>query len=85
MILAIIVLAVILILLLFRPRPRPSSRHADPVDSHSSGLTGRDPGFSADTPADFEPGSGDFGGAGSSGSWDSDDSGDGDGDGGGDD
>lgn len=92
LIFAIIVLAIILLALVMKPvaqvAPKSRRRGGDaPVTPLDGGSMMRDSSASAD--ADLTPGGGDFGGGGSSGSWDDpgDSGGDngGDNDGGGDD
>jgi uncharacterized membrane protein YgcG len=77
LIIVIIMLAVILLALLVRPVRKPSTA-GKARDRAAAGDAGVVPTSST---SDFTPGGGDFGGAGSSGSWDADSSGDG-GDGG---
>jgi uncharacterized membrane protein YgcG len=78
LVIAIVVLAIILLVLISKPAPRDTAdtRRKQPPAKHAKGDA--DGSTGTETASDFTPGGGDFGGAGSSGSWD------GGGDGGGD-
>jgi uncharacterized membrane protein YgcG len=80
LVIAIVVLTLILLVLISKPAPKGTedTRRKQPPAKDAKGDA--DGSASATTKNEFTPGGGDFGGAGSSGSWGAD----GDGDGGGD-